>query len=425
MQITVTLLRKFAGKSAKADILKAIADHAGSVLPRYGISTPLRMQQFFAQIAHESGGFTIREESLTYTTTARLRAVWPSRFKSDAQARPFVRNPQLLGNTVYASRMGNGSPSSGDGYRYRGRGLAQHTGKDGYAAIEKITGLPLVAHPDLVNAPEHMLECAAAFWRWKKLGPDADRDDIVAVTKKWNGGTIGLADRKAWLSKARHIFTEAVEPAQEPSREPEADPSTEVRAKPDPAPRANPESNPVVPTGVPEETIVAVQKLLVEMGYHEVGIIGDKPGGRTAAAIAAFKTDRGLSGDPVIDDALVSEVKRAALEGFKRPIAKERKEATAEDVAPKIDTVKQTWWSRLWAKLIAIPGMILAGLGALKDSFDTAREYVQPVFDFASDHIPWWAPVGAAAAIGIVIWISQRKAEQSTIDAYREGRLLG
>lgn len=224
MQITVDLLRRFAGPQARAPVLDGIVATAPVVLSKYGITTPLRMAHFFAQIAHESGGFRIVEENLNYSAT-RLQQVWPNRFPDAATAQRYARNPQALANNVYANRMGNGPSSSGDGWKYRGRGLAQLTGKDGYAQVARITGLPLVERPELAAEPAAMLECAAGFWKWKGLAALADRDDVAAVTRRWNGGTIGLADRIVRLKKAKLLFIEPLDAAPVPVPVPEPPPS--------------------------------------------------------------------------------------------------------------------------------------------------------------------------------------------------------
>ena len=407
MQITVQLLRRFAGRGAKAAILQAIADHAADVLPRYGINSPIRLQHFFAQVAHECGGFTIREENLNYTTTARLRIVWPSRFRSDEAARPFVRNALLLGSTVYANRMGNGAPSTGDGYKFRGRSLAQHTGKDGYRAIATITGLPLVEQPDLVNDARHMLECAAAFWQWKNLRPAADRDDIVTVTKKWNGGQIGLAERRAWLAKARKIFTEPLDAL--------IAPFASVATAEEPAPA------PVAPHGAKSAEIETVQRRLDAMGYFPGALKGEW-GGMTAGAIAGFKNDRKLEGAPVIDAALLADLDAAEAENWKRPIAAARANTTAADLAPTVPAVRETWRTRMMAKVGTIGTGIAALGGILRDTFDDVREKLEPVADIVGS-VPWWVYAGLAIGIGGFIWISSRKTEQNVIDLKREGRL--
>jgi putative chitinase len=150
-----------------------------------------------AQVSHECGAGTEVIENLNYSA-ARLRRVWPSRFPSRASAAPYAHNPRALANKVYNGRMGN-RPGSDDGWTFRGRGAVQTTGREGYARLADATGLDLVDHPDLVNDPAHFLECGVADFVLCGCLPHAKSDDIVNVTKRLNGGTVGLAQRRAWL----------------------------------------------------------------------------------------------------------------------------------------------------------------------------------------------------------------------------------
>jgi putative chitinase len=181
-------------------------------MARYGIDTRLQVAAWLAQVAHESGGFRLLTENLNYSAQT-MAAVWPNRFaekgadgkdKRDEKgarvpnkfALALHRKPEDLANVVYASRMGNGPITSGDGWRYRGRGLKQLTGKDNYTRCGQALGVDLVANPDLLLEPEYAALSAAWFWSVNKCGPLADADDFVALTRKINGGTIGLDDRQ-------------------------------------------------------------------------------------------------------------------------------------------------------------------------------------------------------------------------------------
>ncbi len=180
-------------------LIDAIVAAAPVVLKKRKINAPLRLAHFMAQVSHECGGGTVTEENLRYSA-ARMCQVWPSRFRSIAAAQPFAFNPKALANKVYNGRMGN-RDGSDDGWNYRGRGLIQITGRDGYAQVGMVAGLPLVANPAMANDLKTVLEVAAAFWTWKGLNAIADTDNLTAVTKKVNGGTNGLADRRAWLAR--------------------------------------------------------------------------------------------------------------------------------------------------------------------------------------------------------------------------------
>ncbi len=191
-----------------------IADILGNqaLLPQYGVDTPLKTAHFLSQTAHESGGFKVATENLRYTTAKRLCQVWPSRFKTEADATPYVNNPEKLGNYVYANRNGNGPPESGDGFNFRGRGLIQITGRTNYTNVGKLIARDLVTDPDAVAQSQGSLLIAAGTW--KAIGVDklAENASVAAYTKKINGGTVGLADRQALFAKACQLLGIAVPP---------------------------------------------------------------------------------------------------------------------------------------------------------------------------------------------------------------------
>jgi len=178
----------------------AIAETLAAEAARHGVSTPLRLQHFLAQVAHESAGFTRLEEGLSYSAE-RLMRVWPQRFPTLASAKPFERRPFALAERVYGGRLGNRAP--GDGWTFRGRGLIQITGRETYAAMAARTGLALETRPSLAAQPAEATRIALAFWRWKGCDAAADADDLSAVTRRINGGLTGLEDRAAWLVRAR------------------------------------------------------------------------------------------------------------------------------------------------------------------------------------------------------------------------------
>jgi putative chitinase len=190
--------------AAGADPARAalFAPHLQAILPRYGITTPERVAGFVGQVVIESAGLRTLEEGLTYTTTARLRAVWPSRFPSDAAAAPFVRNPQALADFVYAGRNGNGPQASGDGWRFRGRGLKQLTGRANYASAARQTGRPYVEQPDLVAQPMDAVLTAAVFWAGSGCSAAADAQDWDAVTRAVNGPAMLQRAERAAASRA-------------------------------------------------------------------------------------------------------------------------------------------------------------------------------------------------------------------------------
>lgn len=156
------------------------------------------LAEFLAQCAHESGSFNVLEENLNYSS-ARLMAVWPKRFPTIGDAAPYARNPPALANRVYANRMGNGDEASGDGWRYRGRGLIMITGHDNYAAIARSMGNPTILQcPGALVLPHNAARSAAAWWVTRsELRVLAMRGDTAAVTRIINGGLTGLDERRS------------------------------------------------------------------------------------------------------------------------------------------------------------------------------------------------------------------------------------
>lgn len=176
-----------------------IAAAAPSVFASHGMTAPVVVAHVMAQISHECGAGHDVVENLNYTA-GRMMQVWPSRFPTMASAQPYAGNPRALANKVYNGRMGN-AVGSDDGWTFRGRGAAQTTGREGYARLAAATGLDLLAQPDLVNDVRHFLRCGVADFIACGCLPYAERDDVTGVTRRLNGGTIGLAERKAWLVK--------------------------------------------------------------------------------------------------------------------------------------------------------------------------------------------------------------------------------
>jgi putative chitinase len=172
----------------------------------YGIEKPIRMAAFLAQVAHESDGLKSLEENLNYSADGLLKT-WPNRF-TPAEAREYARNPERIANKAYArAELGNGPESSGDGWRFRGSGLFQLTGRDAFRRFGKAHGIDAERHPEMVRAQDWPAAMAAA-WEWdsKKLWAFADRDDIDSVSKKLNGGTNGLEERRIHYVRAKKIL---------------------------------------------------------------------------------------------------------------------------------------------------------------------------------------------------------------------------
>lgn len=183
-------------------------DHADFVAAceKYGINTPARVAAFCAQVSHESAGRTRFVENLQYTA-ARLMQVWPRKFKTRAIAVEYQRlGAESIANKAYAFVNGNGSEASGDGWLFRGRGDFQLTGKDNYRAAALGTGLPLESKPDLAAVPKNGALIAAWYWDSRGLNPLADAGDIMEITRRINGGTIGFPEREAQWRKFKAIL---------------------------------------------------------------------------------------------------------------------------------------------------------------------------------------------------------------------------
>jgi len=172
------------------------ADPLQAAAARFGIQSKARVAAFLAQLHHESAAFTRTEENLYYTTPERIRAMWPTRVPTLLDASKLCRNPQALANTVYANRLGNGDSTTGEGWRYRGRGLIQLTGRSNYHVASDALAANYVANPDSVAAPEGA--CLTAAWFWASIhGNDlADASLIDALTKRINGPAMAGADAR-------------------------------------------------------------------------------------------------------------------------------------------------------------------------------------------------------------------------------------
>ena len=176
-----------------------------NILPEYDITTPQRVAAFLAQCAHESGGFVFLKENLNYKA-ASLRRVFPKYFPDDAIAAQYAGKGEMIANRVYANRMGNGDEASGDGFKYCGRGLIQLTGKNNYTFFAGSLDIPVEEASEYLQTFEGAVQSACFFWDQNKLNQWADAGDILTLTKRINGGTIGLEDRIKHYEHALHIF---------------------------------------------------------------------------------------------------------------------------------------------------------------------------------------------------------------------------
>ena len=205
MQLTLQQLRELLPKNPHVEYWhRALAQ----LLPDYEINTPQRIAAFIAQCSHESGGFMAIKENLNYRWQT-LRKIFPRYFPTDELAQEYASKPnkaEAIANRVYANRMGNGPEQSGDGYRYCGRGLIQLTGRENYSWFAASLQITPEEASQYMETFEGAAQSACWFWETNKLNTWADTGDIVTLTKKINGGTIGLEDRIKHYNHALHVL---------------------------------------------------------------------------------------------------------------------------------------------------------------------------------------------------------------------------
>jgi putative chitinase len=205
VELTKDQLRKLLPKNPYIDQWHSALSQ---LLPDYNINTPQRIAAFVAQCAHESGNFMVLRENLNYRA-ATLRKIFPRYFPTDAMANEYASKPnrqEAIANLVYANRMGNGPPESGDGWRYAGKGLIQLTGKSNYTWFAASLQISVEDASEYLLTFEGAAQSACWFWETNNLNQWADKGDIVTLTKRINGGTIGLDDRIKHYEHALHVL---------------------------------------------------------------------------------------------------------------------------------------------------------------------------------------------------------------------------
>ena len=250
------------------------------VFPKYEINTPKRIAAFLAQCGHESAGWTVFSENLYYSAKS-LNAVFPKYFvKAGRDANLYAKQPEKIANVIYAGRMGN--TADGDGYKFRGRGPIQLTGKENYTAFGKAMGVDVLTNPDVVST-DKKIALMSAIWFWNKSGLNAlaDKDDIKTMTKRINGGYIGLEDRIAHWKSALTMLGNAPTVAPVATVTKEEDEDTQV------------ETPSIVRRGMKGDIVKEIQTALK---LTADGIFG--PG--TEAAVKKFQADHSLTADGVV-----------------------------------------------------------------------------------------------------------------------------
>jgi putative chitinase len=249
----------------------AWADAALEILPKYEINTPNRIAGFFAQCGHESMNFTALSENLNYRAET-LEKLFSKYFsKAGRNAADYAKQPEKIANVIYANRMANGDTASGDGFKFRGRGIIQITGKDNYSAFALSIKMTLPDVIEYVQTKKGALESACWYWNSRKINIACDENDIVKMTKLVNGGTIGLEDRRKHYEKALAVLGGAV-----------------------PVPITHAEAIPgVLKKGSTGEN---VKRLQAELGLEGDGVFG--PG--TESAVKKWQAANGLAADGIV-----------------------------------------------------------------------------------------------------------------------------
>jgi putative chitinase len=191
---------------AKLHIGSEWVDALNETFERFAITTPRQQAAFIGQCGHECGNFRILKENLNYRAET-LCKLWPRRFPTLEFAKQYEKNPKKIANSVYANRMGNRDEASGDGFRFSGKGCIQLTGHANYFHASKALGVDFVMEPDLVATPKYAALTAGWFWSTHGCNDIADRGDWVMLTKKINGGTIGLEDRIKHTNEALAVLS--------------------------------------------------------------------------------------------------------------------------------------------------------------------------------------------------------------------------
>lgn len=277
MQVTASQIKSiFPQYKHPADLAEVLSEQ----FEKYEINTVNRAAGFLAQCGHESNGFTVLKENLNYSAEG-LNKIFKKYFPTLADATPYARNPEKIANKVYANRMGNGPESSGEGYKFRGRGAIQLTGKDNYTQFAKSVGLTVDEAVADLETLDGAIESACWFWKKNGLNAICDKDDIVTMTKRINGGTIGLDDRKKHYNHAKAVLGGGH--VEESHSAPATTEYVTVRV------------------GSDNDTVKAVQRAL--------GLTADgKFGPGTEKAVKAWQTKNGLTADGIVGPATIRKM---------------------------------------------------------------------------------------------------------------------
>ncbi|MDB2315676.1 glycoside hydrolase family 19 protein [bacterium] len=203
--IDLATLKKCLPKAKEANLAKFI-EGINETFDTFDMTNPQRQAMFLAQTAHESGNFKFTEENLNYSGSALMR-VWPRHYPTKEIAAVYNRNKEMIGNRSYGGRMGNGDEASGEGWKYRGRGIIQLTGKNNYRACSEALGIDLIENPEIAKDNPVAVLSAGWFWETRRLNRWCDKGDVKKVTRLINGGTNGLKDREQHYNHILHVLS--------------------------------------------------------------------------------------------------------------------------------------------------------------------------------------------------------------------------
>lgn len=436
-QVTAVQIRAIAGSAARPDLIAAIVRGWPQAVEKAKVTTKIRAAHFLAQIMTETGGLRILEESGAYTAPRIMKIFGAGKHSAKITtaeatriaALPVAKRGPVLFNRVYgvgnpkkAREFNNTGPN--DGWLYRGGGMMQATGKSNYAAMERKTGLPLVAHPELLHQPDSAF--TAAYLEWAQGGrcnAAADLDDVVRVRSIINGGDNGIAECRAYLAKAKKALSGyGAIPVFAAFSEPEVDqgdPDEDAGADDDVEDDVSPVDD--QPEAITDPDVVQrVQARLKKLGYYDIGKSDGEIANRTEGAILAFRNEHGLPLRATIDSEFLATLAQAQP----RPVSEVRASATTDDLrAEGVETIGLTDRFKKWAGRLfglgltgsAGTGIFATWIGKLSDATSISGEMIALIV------LAVLALLGIAG-VGLIVWFVADKIETKRVVDYRKAK---
>lgn len=379
--VTKSQLKKMFPNAVDALVNAIVSDWPYAVSK--GIDRPARIRQFFANIGVETGHLRAIVENMNYTTAESIYKTFNGdprnpRFKTVADCQPYVRQPEKLAIKVYGGRMGNKPAPARDGWIYRGGGMMQTTGLEGYRNLGYDKN-PAVLQTD----PKAAFRSAVDEWFKRGCNQMADGTQTTNIRKAINGGTNGLSEVKANLSRANSVW-----------------PNDTSTPKPE----------------LTKKDIEYVQTRLRDLGYSEVGTPDGKQGTMTNSAVLSFRADHGLPLTVAIDTTLLSALSTAKP----RAIDPERKKADGAQVRDQVPEVKANFITKIITSITGVISMFAAFIYEAMSNLGEAKTYLEPVKDFfAAVPTPVWFIGMAVGAFAITI--ISRHGEKKGVEAFQKG----